>query len=205
MSKSKSSSSWLLRQRNDQYTQLAKSEGYRSRAVYKLLEINAKEKILKPGVSVVDLGAAPGGWAQAAANLIKSSGLIIALDILPMEAIPGVTCIQGDFTQTQALDDLINVLGGNQVDLVMSDMAPNMSGNRHVDQPKSMYLAELAKDFAKLYLKPGGNFLVKVFQGSDFNEYYTELKSQYQRVLSIKPKSSRKESKEIYLLAKIKK
>ncbi len=186
----------------DEYVKQAKQKGYRSRAAFKLLEIQERDHLIKPGMIVVDLGAAPGGWSQIAADLVGDKGRVIALDVLPMDALPGVTVIQGDFTEQATLDALLETLGERPVDLVMSDMAPNISGVRSVDQSRSMYLAELALDVARQVLKPGGDFLVKVFQGAEFDEYLREVRQVFGKVLIRKPKASRQRSSEVYLLAR---
>jgi 23S rRNA (uridine2552-2'-O)-methyltransferase len=180
----------------------AQKAGYRSRAVFKLLEIQDKDKILSPGRVVVDLGAAPGGWSQIAVPLVGKKGAVIALDILPMEPMAGVTLIQGDFTEQDVHEQLLATINGRGVDLVMSDMAPNISGLKAVDQPKAMYLAELALDLAKEVLKPGGDFLCKVFQGEGFDAYLSDTRGLFDKVLIRKPKSSRPKSREVYLLAR---
>lgn len=202
MARSKSSQRWLDEHFDDHYVQLAKKHGYRSRASFKLLEIQEKDSILKPGMTVIDLGAAPGGWSQIAAEYVGDEGVVIASDILPMDALADVTFIQGDFTEDAVLGEILAVVNNRPVDLVISDMAPNMSGMRDVDQPKAMYLVELAVDLASQVLKPGGNFLAKVFQGEGFDQLHQELKQQYQQVITRKPSSSRSRSRETYLLAK---
>ena len=202
MARSKSSHRWLREHFSDPYVQQAQKEGFRSRAVYKLKEIQDKDQLLKPGMRVVDLGAAPGGWSQYAGDLIGDSGHVVALDILPMDALAGVTVLQADFTENEALDLLREALSGAPVDLVLSDMAPNISGMAAVDQPRAMYLAELALDFAREVLKPGGSFLVKVFQGEGFDEYLKALRTDFTRVVTRKPKASRGRSREVYLLAR---
>ncbi len=201
MKKSKSSRQWLDRHFNDEYVKRAQREGFRSRAAYKLLEIQEKDRLLKPGQTVVDLGAAPGGWSQMAQRIVGERGRVIALDILPMEPIPGVEFIEGDFREEGPLEALRLTLQGRSVDLVISDMAPNVSGMAAVDQPRAMYLCELALEFAREVLKPGGGFLVKVFQGEGFDQYYKELRSSFQKVVTRKPKASRPKSREVYLLA----
>lgn len=187
---------------DDEYVKRAQQEGYRSRASFKLLEINEKDRLLKPGMTVVDLGAAPGGWAQIAADSVGSRGYVAALDILPMDPIPEVEIILGDFREQEVLDQLLALLNDRPVDLVMSDMAPNISGMKSVDQPRAMYLAELALELARTVLKPGGNFVVKVFQGEGFEPYLKEMRSNFNKVVSRKPKASRPRSREIYLLGK---
>ncbi|MEW8627267.1 MAG: 23S rRNA (uridine(2552)-2'-O)-methyltransferase RlmE [Candidatus Thiodiazotropha sp.] len=201
MKRSKSSRKWLDRHFNDAYVKQAQKAGYRSRAAFKLLEIQEKDKLIKPGMKVVDLGAAPGGWSQIARDLVGDKGQVYALDILPMDPIAGVEFIQGDFRETEPLEALRNLLDGAQIDLVISDMAPNVTGMASVDQPRSIYLCELALDFARECLKPGGGFVVKVFQGEGFDDYLREVRSSFTRVVSRKPDSSRAKSREIYLVA----
>ena len=202
MGKSKSSHRWLKAHFDDEYVKRAQREGFRSRAVYKLEEIQQKDRILRPGMTVVDLGAAPGGWSQYAGRLLKEKGQIIALDILPMDALPGVEFIQGDFREEEVFDSLMGILGDTRVDLVMSDMAPNISGMEAVDQPRGMYLAELAVDFAARTLDKGGDLLFKVFQGEGFDALIKDLRTQYRKVLIRKPKASRPRSREVYVMAK---
>ncbi len=201
MKRSKSSQNWLKRHFDDPYVKQAKKAGYRSRAVFKLLEIQEKRRIIKPGQVIVDLGAAPGGWAQAAVPLVGKKGAIIALDILPIEPIEGVAFIQGDFAEQDVRERLLLAINGRSIDLVMSDMAPNISGLRAVDQPRAMYLAELALDFARGVLKPGGDFLVKVFQGEGFDGYLKDVRETFKKVVIRKPNASRPKSREVYLLA----
>ncbi len=205
MARSKSSKRWLKEHFDDFYVQKAQREGWRSRAVYKLQEIDEKDRLFRPGMTVVDLGAAPGGWSQWATHRIGEKGHVYALDILPVEPFAGVTFIQGDFREDEVYQALLDALGGRPVDLVMSDMAPNMSGNRAVDIPRAMYLAELAVDFADQALKPGGDLLMKVFQGEGFDQLLKELRARYGKVLTRKPKASRPRSREVYLLARDKK
>lgn len=203
MARSKSSGKWLKEHHDDVFVQKAKAEGYRSRAVYKLKEIQERDKILRAGMTVVELGAAPGGWSQYVANIIGSKGRMIALDILPMDTLADVTFIQGDFREQSVLDRLLLELGENsKVDLVISDMAPNMSGVKSVDQAKSMYLNELALEFVEQKLTQGGDFLVKVFHGAGFDDFFKNLKNQFKTVLTRKPEASRARSQETYLLAR---
>jgi 23S rRNA (uridine2552-2'-O)-methyltransferase len=202
MKQSKTSRAWMREHVNDEYVKRAQKEGYRSRASYKLLEINTRDHLIQPGMRIVDLGAAPGGWSQVAAQILKGRGLILAIDLLQMAPLPGVTFIQGDFREEAALAEMQEILGAAPVDLVISDMAPNMSGIDSVDQAKSMYLAELALDFTGEHLKPGGSFLVKVFQGEGFAEYIRAMREQFQQVVTRKPKASRDRSNEVYLLGK---
>jgi 23S rRNA (uridine2552-2'-O)-methyltransferase len=199
--RSKSSRQWLDRHFNDEYVKKAQKAGYRSRAAFKLLEIQEKDRVIKPGMRVVDLGAAPGGWSQIARDLVGGKGRVIALDILPMDPIAGVDIIQGDFREEEPLARLRNLLGGDPVDLVISDMAPNVTGMASVDQPRAMYLCELALDFARESLKPGGGFVIKVFQGAGFDDYIKSVRQAFGRVVSRKPDSSRSKSREIYLVA----
>ncbi|MCG8018311.1 MAG: 23S rRNA (uridine(2552)-2'-O)-methyltransferase RlmE [Candidatus Thiodiazotropha sp. 'RUGA'] len=201
MKRSKSSRKWLDRHFNDTYVKQAQKAGYRSRAAFKLLEIQEKDRLIKPGMKVVDLGAAPGGWSQIARDLVGEKGQVFALDILPMDPIAGVEFIQGDFRETEPLESLRNLLDGAAIDLVISDMAPNVTGMASVDQPRSIYLCELALDFARETLKPGGGFVVKVFQGEGFDDFLRQVRSSFSRVVSRKPDSSRAKSREIYLVA----
>lgn len=201
MARSKTSNAWLAEHFNDEFVKRARKEGYRSRAVYKLQEIDSRDRLLKPGMSVVDLGAAPGAWSQYVRERVGRTGRVIALDILPMEALPGVEVLQGDFTDEVTLKALLDVLGGQPVDLVISDMSPNISGVDSADKARAMYLAELALDFAVQVLKPGGGLLMKVFQGSGFSELYKGIQGKFTRVVSRKPKASRARSAEIYVLA----
>lgn len=202
MSRSRSSSRWLREHFDDPYVRKAQELGYRSRAVFKLLEIQEKDRLLKPGLTVVDLGAAPGSWAQIVAQAVGGKGMVIASDILPMDPLPGVTFIQGDFREEEVFTAILGALDGRPVDLVISDMAPNMSGNRAVDQPRVMYLAELALDLARRVLAPGGSLLVKVFQGEGIDAYRGELRASFEQLLVRKPEASRARSAEIYLLAR---
>lgn len=191
----------MQRHVNDEYVQRAQREGYRSRAAYKLLELQEKDRLIKPGQVVVDLGAAPGGWSQVAARLVGRKGQVFAMDILPMDPIPSVDFLQGDFREQTVMDALLARLDGRPVDVVISDMAPNVSGNAAVDQPRAMYLCELALDFARQVLRPGGTLVMKVFQGEGFDELIRDARSSFKRVLTRKPKSSRPKSREVYLVA----
>jgi|TARA_B110001454_G_scaffold4828_1_gene4515 23S rRNA (uridine2552-2'-O)-methyltransferase len=202
MARSKSSNDWMDEHFNDHYVMKAKEEGYRSRACYKLMELDDKDKLIKPGMTVVDLGSAPGGWSQVAAKRVGDHGLVVASDILPMDGIAGVTFLQGDFTEEAVFDELMKVIGNRPVDLVISDMAPNMSGMAAVDQPSAMYLVELALDMARQVLKPGGNYAAKVFHGEGFDEYLKDMRSSFDKVVTRKPESSRARSREVYLVAK---
>jgi 23S rRNA (uridine2552-2'-O)-methyltransferase len=202
MGRSKSSQQWLKQHFDDQFVKRAQREGYRSRAVYKLDELQHKDRILRPATVVVDLGAAPGGWSQYAARTLGNEGRIVALDLLPMDPLPGVEFLQGDFRDDQVLASLLELLGGDVVNLVMSDMAPNISGMVAVDQPRSMHLAELAADFAATVLGKGGDLLFKGFQGEGFDALLDSLRGQYRKVLIRKPKASQPRSREVYVLAK---
>lgn len=201
-SKSKTSKAWLKEHFDDEFVRQSKIDGYRSRASYKLLEIHKKDYLFKSGMIVVDLGSAPGGWCQVAEPLVKPKGKIIASDILVMDDIPGVDFVQGDFTEDACLKKILDIVDGSEVDLVISDMAPNMSGMSEIDQPRAMHLIELAVDFADQTLKPGGGLLMKVFQGQGFDELIKELRQKYSSLVTRKPRASRARSKEVYLLAK---
>ena len=205
MARSKTSNAWLHEHVNDHYVHMAQKDGYRARAAYKLLEINEKDKLLKPGAWVADLGASPGSWSQIAKKLVGESGRVFALDILEMHPIHGVEFLQGDFRDDEVLAQFTTLLGGRQLDLVISDIAPNITGNAVTDQARSIHLCELALEFAIEQLKPGGHFLVKVFQGYGFNEYMAAMRAEFASVVSRKPKASRDRSSEIYLLGKQKK
>jgi 23S rRNA (uridine2552-2'-O)-methyltransferase len=202
LARSKSSRSWLDRHFNDNYVKQAQQLGYRSRAAFKLLEIQEKDDLIKPGQVVVDLGAAPGGWSQIAQQIVDEEGMVFALDILPMDPIHGVHIIEGDFRESGPYDELLNILDGRPVDLVISDMAPNISGVAAVDLPRSMYLCELALEFARQRLKPGGDFLVKVFQGEGFDDYFRQMRESFGKVITRKPQASRSKSREVYLLGR---
>ena len=201
MGRSKSSHQWLKKHFDDEFVKRAQREGWRSRAVYKLEEIDRKYRLFRPGMIVVDLGAAPGGWSQYAQRALTGKGRILALDILSMEALPGVVFLQGDFTEDEALDLLMKNLGDSRVDLVLSDMAPNISGMRAVDQPRSIYQVELAVDFAAKVLARNGNLLFKAFQGEGFEDVVKNLHGEYRKVLIRKPRASRQGSREVYVLA----
>ena len=202
MARSKSSNRWMSEHFEDHYVKMAQQKGLRSRSAFKLLELQEKYVLIKPGMVVVDLGAAPGGWCQVALPLVGKSGQVVALDILEMEPIGGVDFILGDFTEEESLQALEGALGSRKVDLVLSDMAPNMSGMSTIDQAKAMYLAELALEFVRSHLKPGGDFVVKLFQGTDFDGYVREVRSLFNKVQVRKPKASRPRSREVYLLAR---
>ncbi len=201
MKPSKTSKQWMREHINDPFVHLAQKEGYRSRAAYKLLEIDAKDHLLKPGMVVVDLGATPGGWSQVAARQVGRGGKVIALDLLPLDPLAGVDFIQGDFREEVVLKQLETLLQGKHVGLVISDMAPNMSGVQSADLARAIHLAELAMEFALEHLKPGGSFLVKVFQGVGFEAFLKLMKSRFAKVVTRKPKASRDRSSELYLLA----
>jgi len=200
--KSQSSKQWLRRHVNDPYVQRSKKEGYRSRSAYKLTEIDDRDKILRPGMLVVDLGAAPGGWAQVAAKRVGEKGEVVAIDLLPVEPISNVTVLQADFASEEGLRAVEKCIHGRKADVVLSDMAPNMSGIAVSDQARSMELAEIARDFAQLHLQVEGVFMVKVFQGAGYDEYLRSLRSAFQKVVVRKPASSRGESAEQYLVAR---
>jgi len=202
MARGKSSKRWLAEHFDDPYVKLAQKKGLRSRSAFKLLELQDKYQLIRPGMIVVDLGAAPGGWCQVAQSLLGDNGRLIAMDILPMEPLPGVQFIQGDFTEDESLHAIEEALQGKRVDLVLSDLAPNMSGVTAIDQAKAMYLAELALDFMRAQLKPGGDFLVKLFQGEGFDVFVREVRSLFGQVRVRKPKASRPRSREVYLLAR---
>jgi 23S rRNA (uridine2552-2'-O)-methyltransferase len=200
MPRSKSSKRWLQEHHQDEYVLRARAEGYRSRAVFKLAEIQQKDKVLKAGQFVLDLGAAPGGWSEYASNIVSAEGKIIAVDLLPLQPIAGVEFVQGDFTEQETLERLLELTGGRLFDLVLSDMAPNLSGMGSVDQPKSVYLAELALDLAKNYLNPTGSFVVKLFQGEGCDELIASLRRTFSTVKLRKPDASRARSSEIYAI-----
>ena len=202
MKKSHSSKQWLRRHVNDPYVQRSKREGYRSRSAYKLTEIDERDKLLRPGQVIVDLGAAPGGWTQVVAKRVGKAGTVIGIDLLPVDPVPGVTLIQADFTKKSGLEAVQAALGERKADLVLSDMAPNLSGIAVSDQARSMDLAEIALDFALAHLQPDGAFLVKVFQGAGYDEYLRRMRSRFVKVVVRKPDASRDESAEQYLLGK---
>ena len=200
MARSKSSKQWLREHFDDDYVRRSQGAGYRSRASYKLLEMQGKDRLIRPGMTVVDLGAAPGGWSQVAAELVGDEGRVVASDILPMDAIAGVDFVQGDFTDDLVYERLLSVIGEPGADLVISDMAPNITGMSEIDQPRSLGLAELALELAKTILKPGAYFLVKLFQGAGYPEYHREMQFSFNSVKTRKPKASRARSREVYLL-----
>ena len=201
MARSKTSKKWMEEHVNDPYVKKAQADGYRSRASYKLIEINEKDKLFGPGSVVMDLGSAPGGWSQIVAPVVGENGRVIASDILPMDSIIGVDFIQGDFTDEAVYDQILKVLGDDQVDVVVSDMAPNQSGVKTTDQYASMYLVELALDMARNVLQPGGSFCAKVFQGVGYDEYVKDVSSSFNKVVVRKPAASRPRSLEVYLVA----
>lgn len=202
MPRSKSSTRWLKEHFKDSFVKKAQQEGYRSRAVYKLKEIDEKETLLKQGMIVIDLGAAPGGWSQYVAEKLSGRGTIIALDILPIEPLTEVTLLQGDFCEEAVVQKLLELLEERKVDLILSDMAPNMSGTAAIDIPRAMYLAELVFDFSVKMLKPGGNLLMKIFHGAGFDQLIKQARYKFGKVVVRKPAASRSRSRETYLLAK---
>ena len=202
MKKSKSSAKWLADHESDEFVKRARKEGYRSRAVYKLLEIDQKYQLLKEGLTIVDLGAAPGGWSQIAAQRTGPTGFVVGLDILPIEPLPGVQFIQADFTEDSAVSGLREILGERKVDLVISDMAPNLSGMKEIDQPRAMYLVELALEFSIEMLRPGGSLLTKCFEGADIDTFRSNIRSNFKQLSNVKPRASRGRSREVYLLGR---
>ncbi len=202
MARSKSSASWLSRHLSDPFVKQAQKDGYRSRSAYKLIELNEKDKLIRPGMRILDLGSAPGGWSQVAGKIIGDKGRVLATDILPMEALRNVDFIQGDFTEEAIVQQLLDWLGGGKFDLIISDIAPNITGIDVADQATSMYFLELALDTVCKTLKPGATFAAKMFQGSGSDKYVKELRLHFDKVLIRKPAASRKESREVYLVAK---
>ena len=202
MARSKSRNDWMKEHFDDHYVKLAQKLGYRSRSTFKLEEIDKKDKLMRPGMTVVDLGSAPGGWSDYALRKVGDKGTVVALDILPMTPLTGVHFIEGDFREDAALDELNEVVNGQKIDLVLSDMAPNITGVSSIDQPSSMYLVELALDFALTNLTKQGVFLVKVFQGEGFEQYMKAMREGFQKVITRKPDASRPRSREVYLLGK---
>jgi 23S rRNA (uridine2552-2'-O)-methyltransferase len=203
MAKKKSSSkAWLQEHHSDIYVQQAQREGYRSRACYKLLELQQRDKLIRPGMTVLDLGSAPGGWSQVAAELVGHHGRVVASDILPMDGLAGVDFVQGDFTEESVFEEILAHLGGNSVDVVVSDMAPNMSGMAAVDLPRAMYLVELALDMARTVLPAGGSFVAKVFHGEGFDALMSDTRALFGRVVTRKPAASRARSREVYIVAR---
>lgn len=205
MARSKSSGSWLKEHFDDEYVKLSQKEGYRSRAIYKLKEIQQKDNLIRPNMQVVDLGAAPGGWSQYAVELVGNNGRVVASDILAINPLPFVEFIQGDFTEESVLNEILDVLNKSEkkakADVVISDMAPNVTGVETIDQPKSIYLCELSLDMARLILKPGGAFVAKVFQGDGSDAFIKDVKSSFKQVKIRKPKASRPRSREVYVVA----
>jgi 23S rRNA (uridine2552-2'-O)-methyltransferase len=202
MARSKSSNDWMREHFDDQYVKMAQKAGYRSRATFKLEELDKKDKLIRPGMAVVDLGSAPGGWSDYALKKVGDKGTVVALDILEMTPLSGVHFIKGDFREDSVLDELNLVLNGQQIDLVLSDMAPNITGVDSIDQPSSMYLVELALDFAVNNLSKQGCFLVKVFQGEGFDAYLKQMRASFQKVVTRKPDASRARSREVYLFGR---
>jgi 23S rRNA (uridine2552-2'-O)-methyltransferase len=198
----RSSGSWRERQEKDPYVQRARKEGWRSRAVFKLEQIDQKERLIKPGMVCVDLGSAPGSWSQYVTEKLKGKARIVAVDLLPMDALPEVEFVQGDFREDAIFEQMLESVGSGGADLVLSDMAPNITGTKVVDQPRSMYLVELALDMAQKVLKPGGSFVCKVFQGEGFDQFVRDARNSFDRVRVIKPKASRPGSREVYLVAR---
>jgi 23S rRNA (uridine2552-2'-O)-methyltransferase len=202
VARSKSSSRWLQEHVSDPYVKRAQKEGYRARSSYKLLELDEKDRLLRPGMRVVDLGAAPGGWSQVAARRVGEKGRVLATDILPMDALPGVDFVQGDFREESVLAQIIERLGGEPVDLVLSDMSPNISGVSSADQAASIYLLELALDMVRRVLKPGGTFVAKLFQGAGSDDYLRQVRAAFGKVSIRKPAASRSRSREVYVVAR---
>lgn len=201
MPRSKSSNRWLEEHFSDQFVKQSQRDGYRSRAAYKLLELQQKDQLIKPGMTVVDLGAAPGGWSQVLSHILGDRGQVVALDILPMDHFADVHFIQGDFTEQAVYDELMNVVGERQVDLVVSDMAPNLTGNKTTDSAQSMYLVELATEFAQAVLPVGGQLVTKVFQGQGYEAWLKQLRQHFNQVKIRKPQASRDRSAEVYVVA----
>ena len=202
MSRSKSSQRWLNEHHKDDFVRKSRLESYRSRSVYKLAEIDQRDRLLRPDLSVIELGAAPGGWTQYVAEKLSANGLLLAVDILGMDPVPGAQIIQGDFTELETLDSIRSTMNGQSADLVLSDMAPNFSGQVAVDQPRAMYLAELALEMCRELMVPGGSLLVKTFHGAGFEEYVRQVRGMFGEVKSRKPRASRARSREVYILAR---
>jgi 23S rRNA (uridine2552-2'-O)-methyltransferase len=202
VARSKSSSRWLQEHVSDPFVKQAQKEGYRARSAYKLLELNEKDRLFRPGMRVVDLGSAPGGWSQVASRLVGDRGLVVATDILPMDAVRGVDFVQGDFHEESVMDEVLGRLGGEPVDVVLSDMSPNISGVSSADQAASIYLLELALDMVQRVLKPGGTFVAKLFQGSGSDDYLREVRKDFDKVTIRKPAASRSRSREVYFVAR---
>jgi 23S rRNA (uridine2552-2'-O)-methyltransferase len=202
MARTKSSANWLSRHVNDPFVKQAQRDGYRSRSAYKLIELNEKDKLIRPGMRIMDLGSAPGGWSQVAGKLVGAKGRVLATDILPMGELKNVDFIQGDFTEDAIVQLVLDWLGEEKFDLIISDIAPNISGIESADQGRSIWFLELALDTVRKTLKLGGNFAAKMFQGSGSDEYLKELRTHFEKVLIRKPEASRKKSREVYLVAK---
>jgi 23S rRNA (uridine2552-2'-O)-methyltransferase len=202
MARTKSSAGWLLRHVNDPYVKQAQKDGYRARSAYKLIELNEKDRLIRPGMRILDLGSAPGGWSQVAGKLVGARGRVLATDILPMDALPNVDFIQGDFTEDGIVQQLLDWLGGAKFDLIISDIAPNTTGIDSADAAKSIYLLELALDVARRTLKSHADFIAKMFQGSGSDQFLKELRTHFGKVMVRKPAASRKESREVYVVAK---
>jgi 23S rRNA (uridine2552-2'-O)-methyltransferase len=202
MARSKSSNHWLQEHVNDPYVKQAQKEGYRSRASYKLIQLNEKDKLIRPGMLIVDLGSAPGGWSQVAGRLVGDKGQVVATDILPMDPLKNVNFIQGDFTEEAVLNQVLDLLEGNHPDLIICDIAPNITGIDSADQASSMYLVELALDFARQVLKPKGDFVTKVFQGAGSEAFLKDLRTSFEKVSVRKPAASRPRSREVYVVAR---
>jgi 23S rRNA (uridine2552-2'-O)-methyltransferase len=202
MARSKSSATWMSRHLSDPFVKQAQKDGYRSRSAYKLVELNEKDKLIRPGMRLLDLGSAPGGWSQVAGKLVGEKGRVLATDILPMDALKNVDFIQGDFTDDAIVQQLLDWLGGGRFDLIISDIAPNITGISSADQASSIYFLELALDTVRKTLKPGATFVAKMFQGSGSDQYVKELRVHFDKVTIRKPAASRKESREVYLVAK---
>jgi len=202
MARTKSSAGWLARHVNDPYVKQAQKDGYRARSAYKLIELNEKDRLIRPGMRILDLGSAPGGWSQVAGKLVGARGRVLATDILPMDALPNVDFIQGDFTDDGTVQQLLDWLGGAKFDLIISDIAPNTTGISSADAAKSIYLLELALDVARTTLKSHGDFVAKMFQGSGSDQFLKELRTHFGKIMVRKPAASRKESREVYVVAK---
>lgn len=202
MARTKSSAGWLARHVNDPYVKQAQKDGYRARSAYKLIELNEKDRLIRPGMRILDLGSAPGGWSQVAGKLVGARGRVLATDILPMDALPNVDFIQGDFTEDGIVQQLLDWLGGAKFDLIISDIAPNTTGIDSADAAKSIYLLELALDVARRTLKSHADFVAKMFQGSGSDQFLKELRTHFGKVMVRKPAASRKESREVYVVAK---
>ncbi len=202
MARTKSSAGWLSRHLSDPFVKQAQKDGYRARSAYKLIELNEKDRLIRPGMRIMDLGSAPGGWSQVAGKLVGARGRVLATDILPMDALPNVDFIQGDFTEDVIVQQVLDWLGGAKFDLIISDIAPNTTGIDSADAAKSIYLLELALDAARRTLKSHGDFAAKMFQGSGSDQFLKELRAHFEKVMIRKPAASRKESREVYVVAK---